>query len=117
MKIASVADVKAHFSTFLKDSKQGPVIVTRNGRPAAILLSMEDEDELERMALAYFSQTSKNTCSSQATDQRARRHFARRILEKSESQIAIAESPCEGGYASHSCPHAYAPRRARHPMG
>lgn len=51
MKIASVADVKAHFSTFLKDSKKGPVVVTRNGRPAAILLSVEDE--LDRLAMAY----------------------------------------------------------------
>jgi len=53
MKIASVADLKAHFSTFLKDSKKGPVVVTRNGRPAAILLSVEDEDELDRLAMAY----------------------------------------------------------------
>jgi len=51
VKIASVADVKAHFSTFLKDSKKGPVVVTRNGRPAAILLSVEDE--LDRLAMAY----------------------------------------------------------------
>ena len=51
MKIASVAEVKAHFSTFLKDSKKGPVVVTRNGRPAAVLLSVEDE--LDRLAKAY----------------------------------------------------------------
>ena len=53
MKIASVADVKAHFSTFLKDSKEGPVVVTRNGHPAAVLLSVENEDEIERLSLAY----------------------------------------------------------------
>jgi prevent-host-death family protein len=53
MKIASVADVKARFSAFLKASKQGPVVVTRNGKPAAVLLSVEDEDEIERLALAY----------------------------------------------------------------
>jgi prevent-host-death family protein len=45
--------VKAHFSGFLKESKQGPVVVTRNGRPTAVLLSVEDEDEVERLALAY----------------------------------------------------------------
>ncbi len=59
MKIASVADVKAHFSTFLKDSKKGPVIVTRNGRPAAVLLSVEDEDELDRLTLAYSPKLQK----------------------------------------------------------
>jgi len=53
MKIASVADVKAHFSAFLKESKEGPVVVTLNGRPTAVLLSVEDEDEIERLSLAY----------------------------------------------------------------
>lgn len=59
MKIASVADVKAHFSTFLKNSKQGPVVVTRNGRPAAVLLSVEDEDELDRLTMAYSPKLQK----------------------------------------------------------
>ena len=53
MKIASVADVKAKFSGFLKASEQGPVIVTKNGKPVAMLLSIKDEDEIERMILAY----------------------------------------------------------------
>jgi prevent-host-death family protein len=53
MKIASVADVKARFSSFLKESKRGTVIVTRNGKPTAVLLSVEEEDEIERLALAY----------------------------------------------------------------
>ncbi len=53
MRIASVADVKAHFSAFLKDSGQGPVVITRNGRPVAVILPMEDEDEIERLVLAY----------------------------------------------------------------
>jgi prevent-host-death family protein len=53
MKIASVAEVKAKFSGFLKASEHGPVIVTKNGRPVAMLLSIKDEDEIERMVLAY----------------------------------------------------------------
>jgi len=53
MKIASVADVKARFSAFLKASKRGPVVVTRNGKPAGVLLSIEDEEEIERLTLAY----------------------------------------------------------------
>jgi len=53
MRIASVADVKARFSAFLKATKSGPVVVTRNGKPAAVLLSVEDEDEIERLTLAY----------------------------------------------------------------
>ncbi len=53
MKIAPVADVKARFSAYLKESEEGPVIVTRNGKPVAVLISMENEEELERIILAY----------------------------------------------------------------
>ena len=53
MKIASVADVKAKFSGYLKASEQGPVVVTKNGKPVAVLLSVTDEDEIERMLLAH----------------------------------------------------------------
>ncbi len=53
MRIASGADIKARFSSFLKESTKGPVVVTRNGRPVAVLLSIEDEDEVERLLLAY----------------------------------------------------------------
>jgi prevent-host-death family protein len=53
MKTASVADVKARLSAYLKESQQGPVIVTRNGKPVAVLLAITDEDELERLVLAH----------------------------------------------------------------
>lgn len=53
MKIASVAEVKAQFSAYLKESEQGLVIVTRNGRPVAALLSVRDDDDLERLVLAH----------------------------------------------------------------
>jgi prevent-host-death family protein len=53
MRIASVADVKARFGAYLTESENGPVIVTRNGRPVAVLLGMQDEDEVERLLMAY----------------------------------------------------------------
>jgi prevent-host-death family protein len=53
MKIASVADVKARLSGYIEASKAGPVVVTKNGKPVALLLSMADEDEIERMLMAY----------------------------------------------------------------
>jgi prevent-host-death family protein len=53
MKIASVAEVKAHFSAFLKASEQGPVVVTRNGRAVAVLVGVQDDDEIERLLMAY----------------------------------------------------------------
>ncbi|MEO7912062.1 MAG: type II toxin-antitoxin system Phd/YefM family antitoxin [Roseiflexaceae bacterium] len=53
MKIASVADVKANLSAYIKASTDELVIITKNGKPVAVLLPMEDDDELERLALAY----------------------------------------------------------------
>src|SRR5258706_8285984 len=53
MKIASVADVKARFSAYLKESQDGPVVVTRNGKAVAVLLAVTDDDELERLILAH----------------------------------------------------------------
>jgi prevent-host-death family protein len=53
MKIAPVAEVKAQFSAYLKSSTDGPIVVTRHGKPVAVLLSIEDEEDLERLILAY----------------------------------------------------------------
>jgi prevent-host-death family protein len=53
MKIASVADVKARLSAYIQACADGPVIITRNGKPTAVLLAVQDEDELERLILAY----------------------------------------------------------------
>lgn len=53
MKIASVAEIKSQFSAFLKASEAGPVVVTRNGRPVAVIVGVQDEDEIERLLMAY----------------------------------------------------------------
>src|SRR5436190_5438150 len=53
MKIATVAEVKAHLSAYLKESANGPVVVTRNGKAVAVLLAVTDDDELERLVLAH----------------------------------------------------------------
>src|SRR5712691_6412395 len=53
MEIASVADVKARLSAYLKACKRGPVLITKNGKPGGVLLSVGDEDELERLLMAY----------------------------------------------------------------
>jgi len=53
MKIASVADIKARLSAYLKESEQGPIVVTRNGKAVAVLLAVTDDDELERLVLAH----------------------------------------------------------------
>jgi len=53
MRIAPVADVKARLSAHLRACREGPVVITRNGKPVAVLLAVEDEEDLERLVLAY----------------------------------------------------------------
>jgi prevent-host-death family protein len=52
MKIASIAEVKSKFSEYIKECKNGAVIVTKNGKPAAVLLSVTSDDELEKIILS-----------------------------------------------------------------
>jgi prevent-host-death family protein len=52
MNIAPLADVKARFSAYIKKTQEGPVIVTRHGKPVVVMLSITDEDDLERILLA-----------------------------------------------------------------
>ena len=53
MKVASMAEVQAKFSAYVKASAQGPVVVTRNGKPVAVLQAVSDADELERLLMAH----------------------------------------------------------------
>jgi len=53
MNIAPMAEVKARFNKYIKQCEEGPIVVTKNGRPAAVLVSISDDEELERFVLAY----------------------------------------------------------------
>lgn len=52
MKIASVKEVKDNFSQFLKEAVHEDVVITKNGRPTAILHHLGD-DELEDYLLEH----------------------------------------------------------------
>lgn len=52
MIIAPLADVKARLSAYLNEcGVEGLVIITRNGKAAAVLLVPYDDDDLERLML------------------------------------------------------------------
>ena len=68
MIIVSLAEVKAKFSAYVEECKTSPVVVTKNGKPAAVLVAVDNDDELESILLA---------CSP---------HF-QKLLERSERQI------------------------------
>ena len=52
MTIVPLAEVKARFSAYIKKIQNEPVIMTKNGRPVAIMMSISDKDDLERILLA-----------------------------------------------------------------
>ena len=53
MRIAPLADVKAKLSAYIEQSAtEGPVVITRNGKPVAVLVSPVDDDDVENLVLA-----------------------------------------------------------------
>jgi prevent-host-death family protein len=53
MRIAPLADVKARLSAYLDEcGSDGPVVITRNGKPVAVLLAPYDDEDLERLILS-----------------------------------------------------------------
>jgi antitoxin YefM len=57
MKVASLADVKARLSAYIEElPTKGPVIITRNGKTAAVLIAPEDDEDLERLLIARSPQ-------------------------------------------------------------
>jgi len=52
MTIASLAEVKDRFSAYIEACKASPIVVTKNGKAAAVLVSVSDDDELESILLA-----------------------------------------------------------------
>jgi prevent-host-death family protein len=50
MKSVSAAKVAAQFDEYLEASRQQPVLVTRNGKPVALLLAVDNRAEAEHLA-------------------------------------------------------------------
>ena len=53
MRIAPLADVKARLSAYLEECEtEGPIVITRNGRAAAVLLAPMNDEDLESLLIA-----------------------------------------------------------------
>jgi len=59
MTTASVGEVESKFSTFLKASEGSPVVVTRRGKPVAVIVGVHDEEEIEMLLMAHSPQLRK----------------------------------------------------------
>jgi prevent-host-death family protein len=50
VKTASAARIAAQFNDYLEASREQPVLVTRNGKPVAVLVAVQDKAEAEQVA-------------------------------------------------------------------
>lgn len=53
MKIVPVAEIKARLSEYVAACHEEAVIITKNGRPTAMLVPVTNEADLERLILTH----------------------------------------------------------------
>jgi prevent-host-death family protein len=53
VKVATEKEVSADFAAYLEAAKTGPVVVTSKGKPVAVLLRSESEDDVERLLMGH----------------------------------------------------------------
>jgi len=53
VKVASATEIASDFTEYLKVSQHEPVVVTRKGKPVAVLLRTEGEEDLERLLMGH----------------------------------------------------------------
>jgi prevent-host-death family protein len=70
MKITSVANAKMKLSQHIADSHKEPVLITKNGKPAAMLLPVAEDADVESLALAFSPRFQELIRKSQAQAQR-----------------------------------------------
>ena len=51
MKTASAARIAAQFENFLETSQEQPVLITRGGKPVAVLVAVQNKAEAEQLAI------------------------------------------------------------------
>jgi prevent-host-death family protein len=53
VKVVSQTEVAADFAAYVKAAKKGPVVVTHKGKPVAVLLGSESEEDVERLLMGH----------------------------------------------------------------
>ena len=96
MRMATLSEVTSKFRNYLKASEAGPVVVTKKGKPVAVLLSVTDEEEIERLLLSYSPQFQAimQAGKKQIAEGRSLRHeeFWRRMEAQETNEIAAQKS-------------------------
>ena len=66
MKVIGLSEAKDKLTSVIKDASNGPVVITRNGKTAAVLIVPENDDDLERILLSHSKQFKRILADSRA---------------------------------------------------
>ncbi|MBI4454944.1 MAG: type II toxin-antitoxin system Phd/YefM family antitoxin [Acidobacteria bacterium] len=91
MRIASLADVKTRLSAYLDQcEKEGPIVITRNGKAVAVLLAPVSDDDLEMLLFArsprFQSMLRKSRLSIRKGEGLSASAFWKAVAERHESE-------------------------------
>jgi len=97
MRVASLAEVKAKLSAYLKEVETtGPVVITRHGRAVAVLLAPIDDDDLERLLLSrsprFQSLLSKSRRSIRAGKALTHEDFWKAAAQRHDGSSQVRET-------------------------
>jgi prevent-host-death family protein len=53
MKIAPLYEVKNKLSEYVQETTSGPVVITKNGKPCAALVHLEEDQDMESFLLSH----------------------------------------------------------------
>ena len=53
MKIAPLYEVKNRLSEYVQETTTGPVVITKNGKPCAALVHLEEDQDMETFLLSH----------------------------------------------------------------
>ena len=70
MKIAPLAQVKDQLSAYIVESQKSPVIITKNGKPVAVLSGLNGEDDLDAIVLEHNPKLARLLARARAQVQR-----------------------------------------------
>ena len=52
MKIVPLYEVKNRLSAYVQEAAQGPIVITKNGKPCAALVHVEADEDIETLLLS-----------------------------------------------------------------
>jgi prevent-host-death family protein len=53
MKVAPLYEVKNNLSEYVRETAAGPIVITKNGKPCAALVHLEEDQDMESFLLSH----------------------------------------------------------------